>query len=94
MMKILTDRGYLFDATAGREIVRDMMETLCYVAIDFDSEMKSSSESRDEERAYLLPDGNFATVWAANGSAVLRFFVNEALWARRPAASTTTFGFM
>jgi len=62
MMKILTERGYAFTTTAEREIVRDMKEKLCYVAIDFDSEMKASSESSDKEKTYELPDGNIATV--------------------------------
>eukprot|EP00437_Effrenium_voratum_P001257 CAMPEP_0181424666 /NCGR_PEP_ID=MMETSP1110-20121109/14763_1 /TAXON_ID=174948 /ORGANISM="Symbiodinium sp., Strain CCMP421" /LENGTH=377 /DNA_ID=CAMNT_0023547833 /DNA_START=65 /DNA_END=1198 /DNA_ORIENTATION=+ len=62
MMKILTERGYSFNTTAEREIVRDMKEKLCYVAIDFDSEMKASSESSDKEKTYELPDGNITTV--------------------------------
>ena len=62
MMKILTERGYAFTSSAEREIVKDMKEKLCYIALDFDSEMKAASESSDKEKTYELPDGNIVTV--------------------------------
>jgi len=62
LMKILTERGYSFTGSAEREIVRDMKEKLCYVAVDFDRELKLSKESSDNEKTYELPDGNLATV--------------------------------
>eukprot|EP00382_Lankesteria_abbotti_P000100 CAMPEP_0113844822 /NCGR_PEP_ID=MMETSP0372-20130328/434_1 /TAXON_ID=340204 /ORGANISM="Lankesteria abbotti" /LENGTH=376 /DNA_ID=CAMNT_0000813835 /DNA_START=139 /DNA_END=1269 /DNA_ORIENTATION=+ /assembly_acc=CAM_ASM_000359 len=62
MVTILTERGHKFTTSAEQEIVRDIKEKLCYVALDFDEEMKKAEESDELEKTYELPDGNIISV--------------------------------
>jgi actin len=50
--KILAERGYSLTTFAELEIVRDMKETLAYVAWDFWNEVNEATDSFDKERVY------------------------------------------
>eukprot|EP00994_Dinema_validum_P007963 NODE_690_length_1426_cov_218.259985_g513_i0.p1 GENE.NODE_690_length_1426_cov_218.259985_g513_i0~~NODE_690_length_1426_cov_218.259985_g513_i0.p1 ORF type:complete len:224 (-),score=68.38 NODE_690_length_1426_cov_218.259985_g513_i0:100-771(-) len=62
MMKLLAERGHNYTTSAEREIVRDIKEKLCYVALDFDEEMSLAAASSSLEKDFELPDGNIIQV--------------------------------
>lgn len=54
---LLTERGYKFLTSCEHEIVRDIKENVCYVAMDFERELQLSKNNAACEMVYRLPDG-------------------------------------
>lgn len=62
MAVLVSELGQTFASSAEREIVRDIKEKLCYIALDFEAEMKSFSESSQGDKVYEMPDGQTVTI--------------------------------
>ena len=88
-MKILTERGYSFTTTAETGIVCNVKEKLCYMSLDYDTELKSTSESSDKIQTYELPDRNITSLGAERS--VPRVFFLPVSLAFKPVESSTSF---
>ena len=62
LVRLLTERGHSLNNSAEREIVRDVKEKLCYVALDFNEEMSKAKTSANLEKQFELPDGSYLTI--------------------------------
>jgi actin-related protein len=54
---ILAESGISLTSSAEADIVKDIKEKKCYVALDFDAEMKAFENDKSKETSFELPDG-------------------------------------
>lgn len=57
MAKLLDENGQRFNTTAEKEIIKEIKEKSCYIALDYEEELKNIREFE-----YELPDGNKITL--------------------------------
>eukprot|EP01006_Ploeotia_vitrea_P043155 TRINITY_DN66696_c1_g3_i3.p1 TRINITY_DN66696_c1_g3~~TRINITY_DN66696_c1_g3_i3.p1 ORF type:complete len:384 (-),score=37.71 TRINITY_DN66696_c1_g3_i3:180-1331(-) len=59
LQRLLLESGYNFNTSAEKEIVRELKEKHCYVALDYDEECTNYAETNGQgfEKDYELPDG-------------------------------------
>jgi actin beta/gamma 1 len=57
LRRLLRQRGYSLTSTAEKEIVRDIKERLCYIALDPEKELTLAQKVSGMVKAYTLPDG-------------------------------------
>lgn len=62
LMKLLIQNGISFSSMAELDVVRDIKEKTCYVAYEFEKELKFFGENSSKDVNYVLPDGNIVTL--------------------------------
>ena len=85
LRRLLMQRGYSLTSSAEMEIVRDIKEKLCYVALDPDKELKLAERVSGMEKSYTLPDGQTLTVGPERFLAPEVFFSPSVMGKEAPA---------
>ncbi|MFX0093424.1 MAG: actin, cytoplasmic 2, partial [Candidatus Hodarchaeota archaeon] len=85
LRRLLRQRGYALTSSAEKEIVRDIKERLCYVALDPERELKLAEKVSGMEKQYTLPDGETLTIGPERFLAPEAFF-NPAAMGREEQA--------
>lgn len=78
LRRLLRQRGYTFVSGAEKEIVRDVKEKLCYVALDPERE-RTVADKAGVDKPYMLSDGEVVTVGAERFQAPELFFNPSAI---------------
>jgi actin beta/gamma 1 len=78
LRRLLRQRGYTFVSGAEREIVRDIKEKLCYVALDPERE-RTVADKAGVDKPYMMPDGEVITIGAERFQAPELFFNPSAI---------------
>jgi actin-related protein len=56
MQKLLQESGKSFTSCDEMEIVRDIKETLCFVAENYENQDRAAHSSSDKDKTYVMPD--------------------------------------
>merc|ERR1712087_1022914 len=86
LKQMLTQRDHTFIQVPEEVICHGIKEKLCYVALDYDQEMKASETSSEIEQNFVLPDGKGTTV----GAECFRARFTKELRAKAPAGIQVT----
>jgi len=62
LQRLLRQKGHAFSTGAEKEIVRDIKEKLCYVALNPEKEILLAKRVSGMEKVYMLPDGETITI--------------------------------
>ena len=76
LVKILTERVYSCTTTAKRKIVRDVKEKLCYIALDYDTELTSTAKYSTKCDVYIRKN-LYVNVVLSSGTTMSREIVER-----------------
>jgi len=62
MQKLLLECGHSFTSSSELQIVRDIKETLAYVAQNYQEELAEAKTSAEHDKEYTLPDNSIITI--------------------------------
>ena len=58
----MSERGHHFTTSAEKDIVREIKEKKCFVALDYEEALQKSQQGGQYEETYEMPDGSVLTI--------------------------------